>query len=272
MVQDKLSQTRDFWDANPCDGQSETRRRMQFRYRKEPWLPPLLDEIAEHENVLEIGCGQGTDAIYCCQRMNESASYTGIDISPISVQNAQSAVTTMSSTLRVLPTLVQGNAENLSFDDSSFDCVVSTGVLHHTPSLENSLSEVRRVLRPDGLAVISLYRLFSPKLLGAYALRLPVRFGVRLFAAHDSVRRMLDKIGTDHLLGTMLHECLEVPILNSYTRKELNDAFSAFAAVSIVPVGFGFALFGAAKYIDFNMPWLGAMWVVTARNHADIVK
>ncbi len=39
---------------------------------------------------------------------------------------------------------------NLPFEDASFDAVVSCGVLEHAPLLQQSLLELRRVLRPGG--------------------------------------------------------------------------------------------------------------------------
>ena len=53
----------DFWSGNPCDGQADLAARQHFRYGKEAWLPPVLDTIAvRHGKLLEVGCGQGTDA------------------------------------------------------------------------------------------------------------------------------------------------------------------------------------------------------------------
>ena len=50
------------------------------------------------------------------------------------------------------------NAEALPFEDDSFDLVVSSGVLHHTPDFMKAMRECHRVLRPGGEAKITLYR------------------------------------------------------------------------------------------------------------------
>ena len=52
---------------------------------------------------------------------------------------------------------IQSDAENLPFDDCSFDIVYSNGVLHHTEDTQGAISEVFRLLRPGGKAVIMLY-------------------------------------------------------------------------------------------------------------------
>jgi len=42
------------------------------------------------------------------------------------------------------------DAEELPFDDGSFDLVFGHAVLHHLPDLDRAFAELRRVLRPDG--------------------------------------------------------------------------------------------------------------------------
>jgi SAM-dependent methyltransferase len=45
---------------------------------------------------------------------------------------------------------VATEAEELPFDDESFDLVFGHAVLHHIPDLDRALAEFRRVLRPGG--------------------------------------------------------------------------------------------------------------------------
>ena len=65
------------------------------------------------------------------------------------------------------------NAEDLKFDDDYFDIVCGGAILHHL-DLNKALSEITRVLKPDGKAIfveplghnplINLYRRFTPSL------------------------------------------------------------------------------------------------------------
>jgi SAM-dependent methyltransferase len=57
--------------------------------------------------------------------------------------------------------VVQGSALALPFDEGTFDDFYSIGCLHHTGDLVRAVSEVRRVLRPDGRAVVMLYNRHS---------------------------------------------------------------------------------------------------------------
>lgn len=53
--------------------------------------------------------------------------------------------------------LTLGDAEFLPYPDNSMDFIYSFGVLHHSPNTEKTISEVRRVLKPEGRCYITLY-------------------------------------------------------------------------------------------------------------------
>ena len=47
--------------------------------------------------------------------------------------------------------IIQGNAQNLPFEDNSFDIVVATAIIEHLPQPAQMLSEAYRVLRKNGI-------------------------------------------------------------------------------------------------------------------------
>lgn len=49
-----------------------------------------------------------------------------------------------------------GDVERLAYPDGAFDAVLCMGVLEYLPSHERALAEIWRVLRPGGVAVLSL--------------------------------------------------------------------------------------------------------------------
>lgn len=110
-------------------------------------------EFAYHhgEEVLEIGCGMGTDLL---EYAKHGAIVTGTDLG-----EDQVTLTRLNFQLHgvLFKEMKVENAEKLSFSDNSFDLVFSFGVLHHTPGTEKAISEVYRVLKPDGTALIMLY-------------------------------------------------------------------------------------------------------------------
>ena len=95
--------------------------------------------------VLDCCCGDGIllgalDSAY--------DRVTGIDISEEMLSLARKRVGSGDIEL------VQGNIEDLPFDDSSFDAAVFRGSFHHMSDPWRCLSEVRRVLRPGGGVVL----------------------------------------------------------------------------------------------------------------------
>jgi ubiquinone/menaquinone biosynthesis C-methylase UbiE len=53
------------------------------------------------------------------------------------------------------------DGEELPFADESFDVAYSNGVLHHTPDTERAVRELRRILKPGGVARVMLYHRYS---------------------------------------------------------------------------------------------------------------
>src|SRR6185436_7991353 len=118
-----------------------------------PWLYDAICAFAEWRGLgrwrrwvtgdargrtLDLGCGTGRNL----PLLSGEASAIGLDPSLASLRRARR---------RAAGTpLVQGSAEALPFRDGTFDTVVSGLVLCSVPDPARGLSEVRRVLRPDG--------------------------------------------------------------------------------------------------------------------------
>lgn len=114
----------------------------------------LYDRVARPadirgKDVLEVGSGRGGGASYLT-RYHSPTSYTGVDFSP-------HAVTLCQERHREIAGLkfAVGDAENLSFPDASFDCVVNVESSHCYGNVGKFLSEACRVLRPGGWFVFA---------------------------------------------------------------------------------------------------------------------
>src|SRR5690349_9232762 len=151
---------RAFWQENPCgtkfaDAPPGSHKFYELveehRYTKE-WHIPIAASFSQSKNlnVLEVGCGLGTDG---AQFAKAGAKYTGIDLTDAAVDLAKRRfeLFNLPGTFRV------ADAERLLFANNSFDVVYSHGVLHHTPDTAAAVREVHRVLRPGGRALIMLY-------------------------------------------------------------------------------------------------------------------
>lgn len=263
----KLDKVRDFWNETPCDGHESYALRARFRYAKEPWLYPLLKKIAaEHANILEIGCGQGTDGITLCQFMAPGGTYLGVDMSTTSIDNARRAAQEMMPHLKILPGFHLENAEQLSFKGDSVDCVVSVGALHHSADTGKAIREVYRVLRPGGKAYVFLYRTAAPKLLIAHALRGLQAVMDKLFRTKRLLYRISRTLNMDRFLGTMIYECFGVEILRSYTRKGMRKLFGDFPEVRLTAYGTGLPPIGFNRMFDSHSGNVfGYLWLAEVR-------
>ncbi len=98
------------------------------------------------ESMLDLGCGNGRHAMYFARQGFKAA---GIDVSDQAVAWASDWANRegLEVDFRV------GDIRELPFADRSFDVVVSHGVLDHVPmeTAQKAVSEVHRVLRPNGL-------------------------------------------------------------------------------------------------------------------------
>lgn len=234
-----MAETRAFWDANPCGVHGAYDLQREQRYAMEPWIPAKLSQIAKrHSNILEVGCGQGVDAMTLCGQLPPNGRYEGIDYSQASISTSELNARNLTAQLSVTPHFQVGDAENLPFPDSAFEAVYSMGVLHHTADERRAVKEVHRVLAPAGIAYIALYRTFSPKVAVALVLRKIQAVFDRLAGTDRAIYSFLAGHGTSHpLFGTMFHECFGVPYLKSYTEAQMRDLFSDFDIRLIQPIG-----------------------------------
>ncbi len=170
-------------------------------------------EKFQGKKVLDIGCGPGWYTVQYCLG---GAEVFAIDLSSSAVQICKEHL----KYRNLVADVKVGNAEDLSFDDGTFDLVVSPGVLHHTPNLIKAFQEVYRVLKPGGKAKISLYHkgILHSKLvfpLTKLAIRLmkikhPGADFSRTITDVDDFIRQYDGIGNPIGIGKTTREWLEL--------------------------------------------------------------
>jgi SAM-dependent methyltransferase len=228
-----------FWDAQPCGGFRSFDERASARYRRDPWLLHGLAAIAGHSDIVEIGCGQGTDALTICRLMQAGGRYRAFDHSQESLASARSALEEVRGRLSVVPELARANALRLPINDGNVECVYSCGVIHHIDDTEGALAEIWRILRPGGHCRIAIYRTVSPKVAAAHVLRGAQRIIDRITGRKNSVLRILEGLSWDMPDGTtMVRECFGVPILKSYTERAVRRLFADFHVNRITPHGY----------------------------------
>lgn len=208
---------REFWDRASCGEDlylaSETREgyaaQAEQRYRLEPYILPFADFPRwKDRKVLEIGVGLGADH----QKFAEAgAVLSGIDLTEQAVSHTRRRF----ALLGLASELATGDAENLPFDDGTFDLVYSWGVIHHSPDTSRAASEILRVLRPGGAFRVMIYHRWS-----IIGFMLWLRYG--LLAGRPG--RSLNDLYAHHL---------ESPGTKAYGRAEARRLFEGAENVSI---------------------------------------
>ena len=100
------------------------------------------------KHVLDYGCGKGEYALIAA---SNGAHVEGIDISQVYVDEAARLIANAKNISGTANFQVM-DAHKLSFAEGQFDLVIGNGILHHLDFV-TALDEVRRVLKPGGLAV-----------------------------------------------------------------------------------------------------------------------
>jgi ubiquinone/menaquinone biosynthesis C-methylase UbiE len=110
-----------------------------------------LMELRLGAHVLDIGCGTGDDAREIVGLVGASGRVVGVDASDKMVAEAKqrAASCTLSLEFRA------GDARKLDFPDCSFDAVRTDRVLIFVPEIEQTLTEIFRILRSGGRLVTS---------------------------------------------------------------------------------------------------------------------
>ncbi len=132
-----------------------------YQSRKErpkfPSFGGLLDNEIHYDELkgkigVNVGSGPGDEAAML--------SYIGDSLCiPIDLTSAAvvSAYKTLYRLNCVSDIAIQADARFLPIKSNCLDYYYSSGVLHHSPDIKKSIEEVYRVLKPGGVAYISLY-------------------------------------------------------------------------------------------------------------------
>src|SRR5262245_7922774 len=96
--------------------------------------------------LLDVGCGQGLFTEFMAEH---GVDGTGVDIDTSLVATAQARLRERGLQTRFLV----GRVEQLPYADRVFDVCVANSILEHAHDWEATLTEITRVLRPNGLLV-----------------------------------------------------------------------------------------------------------------------
>ncbi len=118
---------------------------------------------ASPSTILDLATGTGDLAIMLASECPQSA-VTGIDLSEQMLAIGSQKVSQAGLDQRV--TLIPGDAENLPAKDDSFDAVTVAFGLRNFENMVQGISEIYRVLRPNGIVCILEFGMPRNKIFG----------------------------------------------------------------------------------------------------------
>lgn len=132
----------------------------QFSQTRQNWwdnLNFIEKYINKNDRLLDFGCGNGRllEFIY---GKNLEVDYLGIDISQELIEIAKHNYPQEKFS-------VIEKENQLNYSDDHFDTIASIAVFHHfNPGMaENSLKEMKRILKKDGVVIITAWHLWNKK-------------------------------------------------------------------------------------------------------------
>ena len=144
-----------------------------------------LDEIS-FNNLLDVGCGTGNLLSLINSRYD--VQIAGVDLTPKMLNIARIKLGDEAE-------LKVADSEELPFDDNKFDMTICTDSFHHYPHPERVLTEIGRVLEPDGILLIADPYTPTPlrQIVNLY-FKLSRSGDVKIYSESD-IRRLLEETG-----------------------------------------------------------------------------
>ena len=102
-------------------------------------IPLAVEELAGRHKILDLGCGDGQIARALAA---QGSDVLGVDPTQLHIDVAIERGGG--------PQYVLGGATNIPADDESFDAVVACLVFEHIDQMDEAMTEVARVLKPNG--------------------------------------------------------------------------------------------------------------------------
>jgi ubiquinone/menaquinone biosynthesis C-methylase UbiE len=241
-----INEVKKFWNDRPCNlkhsqKQIGTKEYFDEVEKRKYFVEPHIPEFAEFKhwrmkNVLEIGCGIGTDTINFAR--NQAKKVTAVDLSETSLEIARkrAKLYRFEKVIR----FYQANAENLSktVPVEKYDLIYSFGVIHHTPHPKKVIAEIKKYMDKNSVMKIMVYHRFSWKVIWII-----LKYGQGAFWL------------TDKLIAKYSEAQTGCPVTYSYTKKSIEKLLKGMKIIDIqIEHIFPYSIPEYKKY-QYNKVW-----------------
>ena len=110
--------------------------------------------VQDRAFVLDVGCGTGFITNYLAY-MYPRTKFVGVDFSD-SIDYAQYFIKKYK-----LKNVSYYKQDFLNFNQGTYDCIISNGVLHHIPEYETAMLKIKNMLTDDGKLILGVYNTYG---------------------------------------------------------------------------------------------------------------
>jgi len=139
-----------FYESNPF-GARDWSNPAEVEEGVENDIKDLLKNISKQALIIDVGAGTGRVSNYL--GMHGFQNVVSLDYSLTSLKQVEKNSNNL---------CVWGNNLRIPVASNSFDLVISTGVIHHTPDPARALSECARIVKPGGRFYLRVRNIHSP--------------------------------------------------------------------------------------------------------------
>ena len=138
----------EYWSNGAGSYNKSVRRSLHSKREKTAWQEIFTEALGKEKlNILDVGTGPGIVAFLLSELGHD---VTGVDLSKEMLRNASENA----ARFNIPVEFRHGDAENMPFEDESFDAVINRAVLWTISNPEKAIAEWWRVLKPGGKLVI----------------------------------------------------------------------------------------------------------------------
>jgi len=143
----KYLKTDQYKDATNLDARVEIHKRFSINsYGWFNWIFDTLVKLPANAKILELGCGPGYMWKECANRIPSTWDITLSDLSSGMLDSAWRNLVVTGRNYK----FKEIDAQEIPFEDDTFDAVIANHMLYHVPDKPKALGEIKRVLKPNG--------------------------------------------------------------------------------------------------------------------------
>lgn len=152
-----IAESKRHFDEIATSWEKKYQRRASFERRQASFVGCLRQFAPASSRVLDFGCGSGDIAIACSEAGYE---VTGVDLSPAMIARARRRSRSRGITFDHLDS---DHPLRLPYPDACFDAVIASSVFEYVRGPFQTLGELRRVCKPNGLLLATVPNLAHPQ-------------------------------------------------------------------------------------------------------------